>query len=185
MEFPLLLGSVHPPGVAPLSSTDRVEFDFVEAGRALRRFFQSRGLPEPEDAAQEALASLLRKFEEKAIDNPDAYLKGIARNMVREYYKLRQAAPIPAVPSPTGHNERMLSCLERCEKRLLSAAERRLLRDWYSGEGGEKIEGRKRLAVQQGITVDTLKTRVYRLRQKLAPCVRKCLEVIEGAKNEA
>lgn len=160
------------------------EFDFVEAWRALRRFFQSRGLPEPEDAAQEAIANLLRKVEDKTIDNPDAYLKGIARNMVKEYYKLRQSTPIPQAPPPTGHDERLLACLERCEKRLLSASERRLLRDWYGGEGGEKIEGRKRLAAREGITPDTLKTRVYRLRQKLAPCVRKCLESSEGAKNE-
>lgn len=160
------------------------EFDFLEAGRALRRYFQSRGLPEPEDSAQEAIASLLRKIEEKTIEDPEAYLKGIAKNMVKEFYKLRQAAPVLPVPVASHHDERLLACLERCEKRLLSSAERRLLREWYSGEGGEKIEGRKRLAVREGLTAEALKTRVYRLRQRLAPCVRKCLESSEGAENE-
>jgi len=162
-----------------LNAMNENEFDFIEAGRALRRFFQSSGMPEPEDAAQEAIARLIEKSREKIVDDPEAYLKGIARNMVREHYK-RPAPEIihPGAP-PDPIDERLLKCLERCEKKLLNPAERKLLRDWYRGEGTGKLKDRRRLAEEQGITPDTLKTRVYRLRQKIAPCVRKCREAVE------
>ena len=155
------------------------EFDFVTAGRALRRFFQSHGIPEPEDFAQEAIARLLEKWSGIVVESPEAYLKGIARNMVRDHFKhLSMEAP-PMMPTAPPVDERLLRCLERCEKKLLNQREQKLLKDWYSGDGGEKVARRRRLAEEAGTTLGTLKATVHRLRQKIAPCVRKCREALK------
>lgn len=155
------------------------DFDFVEAGRALRRFFQSRGLPEAEDAAQEAIARLLEKYNETVVADPDAYLKGIARNMVKDHFKHSKPTTPLMITASAPIDERLLCCLERCEKMLLKPVERKLLRDWYSSTGATKIAQRRRLASSAGTTLDALKAKVHRLRQKLAPCVRKCRAAIE------
>lgn len=155
------------------------EFDFVNAGRKLRRFFQSQGMREPEDDAQEAIKRLLEKLRETEILNLDAYLMGIAGNIVKERIGEGSLPVVPMAPVPDVIDERLLRCLERCEKKLLNPEERKLLRDWYRGTGGEKIAQRRGLAEKSGTTLSALKERVYRLRQKLAPCVRKCRETIE------
>lgn len=155
------------------------EFDFVDAGRALRRFFQSRGMPEPEDSAQEAIARLLEKWNDIVVASPEAYLKGIARNMVKDHFKHVNMEVHPIVPTTPPVDERLLRCLERCEKKLLNQREQKLLKDWYSGDGGEKIAKRRHLAEEAGTTLDALKATVHRLRQKIAPCVRKCREALK------
>lgn len=181
MEISVLLGSFRIAGLASLIAMNENEFDFVEAGRALRRYFQSSGLPEPEDAAQEAIARMVEKRLEKPLDNPEAYLKGIARNIVREHFKSQKPQILLPGAPPDHFNERLLQCLERCEKKLLNQAERKLLHDWYRSEGSEKLRDRRHLAEAEGISPETLKTRVYRLRQKIAPCVRKCRDAIEDS----
>ena len=47
---------------------------------------------------------------------------------------------------------------------------------YFSQEKREKVELHNAMAEEMGITINTLRLRVLRLKQKLQPCVERCLE---------
>lgn len=151
-------------------------FDFVTARRSLVRFFQSQGLVEPEDAAQDAIAGLLRGLQETAVENAGAYLWKIARNIVAEYIRTKKTtALVELIPVNAPRSERQFECLDHCRKKVLQPAEWQLLLRWHSGEG--RNETHRQLAKEFDIRPDALRKRVQRVMEKLGPCVKDCLGV--------
>jgi hypothetical protein len=63
--------------------------------------------------------------------------------------------------------------LEKCLDQLLSE-ERELVVSYYQFDGAEKIEYRKRLAANLGLSGNSLRQKVARLRSRLAECVNDC-----------
>ncbi|HZT35185.1 MAG TPA: hypothetical protein VFA15_04640, partial [Nitrososphaera sp.] len=72
-------------------------------------------------------------------------------------------------------DENLHICLDRCLKEL-SSKDRRLLLDYYSKDGREKIELRRRLAAELGISENALRIRLSRLRATLKGCIEACLK---------
>ena len=147
------------------------------------RFFEWRGASLPEAQADETLNRVIRKLDEgEEIRDPQAYCYGAARLVLLEALK-RQAKEQDAAheyhraaPSPGSDGlENRLGCLHRCLGEL-PAAQRDLVRDYYQGSGGERIEGRRRLADALGIGMNALRIRAFRLTEKLQGCVAGCLQ---------
>jgi DNA-directed RNA polymerase specialized sigma24 family protein len=149
--------------------------------RALAKFFQWHGTPEPDGCADETLDRLARRLESgQAIDDVPTFARGVARLVRLE--RVRQAAATPlafdtaiaervAAPEPEAADERfehVQACLSE-----LPEEDRDLIVRYYTGEGREKIALRSRMARELGISDNALRHRAQRLREQLKQCARR------------
>ncbi|MFN8001981.1 MAG: hypothetical protein U0X75_13305 [Acidobacteriota bacterium] len=157
---------------------------YESARRRLILFFAGRKCLEPEALADRTLDCAMRKVAEiPAEAAPLAYLIGIAKNIHRD--ELRAAQKLEAVRSalvttpaqPLPDQEQRHTCLEKCLAEL-PTADRRLVLGYYSETKQAKIDRRKQLADECGLSLNALRNRIFRLNQRLALCVTSCLEQI-------
>ena len=157
-----------------------------EAGRKyetirlkLIKFFTCRGCADVEELADITISRVIRKIQEISesyVGDPMPYFYGVARKVCLERCKKRPPVlPPPPIEDSAEEKEQRHDCLERCLGEL-TAEERRMVLDYYWGDKSEKIERRKEMAEELGISPNTLRIRVHRLRTKLQKCIRKCLE---------
>ena len=162
--------------------TDRAEACKKYDGicRRVRLMSRMRGLTEAdgEEIADETINRAVRKVAEVAasyVGDPAYYCYGVARNVIHERIR-----PVPPVPPPTpppddpNHKERLDACLRRCLDRL-PPEDARLVLAYYADDGRTKIERRRQLAAELGITENALRIRMTRLRATLKPCIVACL----------
>lgn len=158
----------------------RAASEFERLRRTLVKFFDWRGAPAPDDAADETLERLAGKLEEKVevLDVP-AFAHGIARLVLHEVQRsetrhasldgVELAAPEKADgPVP----ELLLHHLRPCLEALPRDSRDLLLAYYATGDGAEKIEGRQRLAQKNRLTANALRSRVQRLRDRVEACLR-------------
>ena len=152
----------------------------------LIKIFWWRGCNDPEGMADETIIRVTRKVGEVAasyVGSPTTYFYGVAKNLLHEYDRKRDINLLPQaeqfiLPAPLTEeddsSERLYECFERCLKRL-EARERKLVIQYYDGQGKAKIDGRKRLADKLGIDLNALRVRTRRIRAKLRECIGKCV----------
>ena len=166
---------------------------YIELRRALFIFFAARGAANPDEMTDETINRVARRLSEgKRItaESPANYFYGVARNVWRESLArgnvlIPLSEEIPAGVAQATPYETLLwarerieteikhDCLEKCLGRL-APEERELIVSYYQFSGGEKIENRKKLAAQFGLSNNTLRQKVARLRSKLAECMASC-----------
>jgi RNA polymerase sigma factor (sigma-70 family) len=144
--------------------------------------FAARGCAVPEELADETIDRVARRVSEiePGYEGDKAlYFFGVANNVHHEYLK---RPPPPAQPNETidaphdrGDQERLHHCLEQCLRKLSEESRQMILR-YYSQEKQAKIHLHKEMADELGITINTLRLRVLRMKEKLQPCIEKCLE---------
>jgi DNA-directed RNA polymerase specialized sigma24 family protein len=148
--------------------------------RRLIKFFGWERCTFPEDRADEVINRFARRLAGgEAVGNPESYCHGIARlvvhetqlEMARQQETARQLRMQPAPVTGSGEIDR---CLARCLK-TLEPAQRDLLMAYYEGEKSQRIQSRVRLSIKLGITLNTLRNRALRLREKMEICTRDCL----------
>jgi DNA-directed RNA polymerase specialized sigma24 family protein len=157
---------------------------YVEIRSKLIRFFEWRACPYPEEHADETINRVARKVAEgEVLRNPGGYFLGVGRMVVLEIIKARareqqvfgELAYAESSTAPEPESEAPIECLRECLQKL-SPDNRELIVHYYEGGGGKKIENRKKLTVELGIPVNTLRMRALRLREKLQVCVEDCLQ---------
>lgn len=158
---------------------------YEQLRNTLVTFFDWRGCADPEELADETFNRLARRLEEgEEIRNAQIYCLGVARLLVLEVKpKQNRRAPdldaLLGIAAPVSdkealvERERKFDCLERCLERL-SAENRALLISYYQGERAAKIDHRLELAKSLGITLNSLRVRLHRLKARLEICVRDC-----------
>jgi hypothetical protein len=109
----------------------------------------------------------------------ESYCYGVARYVRLEYSRLPTTVAIlvepPAEPSTTDEDHlALLSCIDACLQRL-APHERELIFRFYAGQGRDRIDDRKRMAEEAGISRNALGIRAYAIRCKLERSVRECL----------
>ena len=113
-----------------------------------------------------------------------------ARFVFHEYLRQREHAPValselPPAREPmtnpvdvaegqTEPRERQLNCLEKCTQTLAADDRALIVRDYY-GEQRIKLDNRKLLASEVGLTANALAIKACRIRDKLRGCVTACL----------
>lgn len=152
-----------------------------------------RGCAHAEELADEVFARVEKKLAEGAeIDKLEAYLLEVARFVALEDRRRTRTNPRsleglapkgePCVDPRQIANEREAlaqdrrreRCMKRCWRNL-PEAQRKILTDYFSNAGRERIENRKRLALRLEVTLTTLRVEIHRLRADLAECLRWCL----------
>jgi len=113
--------------------------------------------------------------------DPIAYLNTVAYNLYLAYLQ-RLPLPLPDDISErlqegeddAAAKERLHECLDRCLEEL-SPENRDLILKYYQWEKQAKIEFRKKLAAELGVSANALKIRVYHIRKALGVCIEERL----------
>ncbi|HMJ08838.1 MAG TPA: hypothetical protein VK468_07520 [Pyrinomonadaceae bacterium] len=167
---------------------------YLDIRRRLSDYFDRKNCASPDELADETLSRVARRLEEEgSIDSeaPAKYCYTVARYVFLESLRspLSRTEPVEdrlprrglvAVPSledveEQTRKERMLDCLDRCTAEL-DTANRDLIIRFYYGAERVKIDNRRRLAADLGVTPNALNIRAFRIREKLHDCVRKCFD---------
>jgi len=163
---------------------------YLEIRRRLVAYFDRKNCLGPDELADETLNRVARRLEEEGSiesDAPAKYCYIVARYVFLEYLRSARSKDVgldESVPHLADDNrngdeqaekEKGLTCLERCCNDL-DAASRDLITRYYYGKERVKIENRRHLAENLGISMNALSIRACRIRDKLEACVRKCIE---------
>lgn len=147
-----------------------------------------RNCETPEELADAAFDRVMRKIEAgERIQNVEAYAAAVVQFVIKEDARSRAglAQSIEDDPrienllvagGPAPHDEtdeERLACLDKCLAQLADG-QRRLITAYYDTDERTMIEARKRLAASEGISPNSLRIRVCRLKTKLEECARDC-----------
>lgn len=154
----------------------RAAFEYERLRTRLARYFTLHGVARPLDASDEAFNRLAKRVSEgESIVNIEAYLAGIGRLVMLEERQKAQREHqmlVRLVPSDeAAEDEPLLQALEAALSELPEAA-RVMMARYYLGRGRERMRAREAIARELGLSANTLRNRVLRLRRSLEQAVR-------------
>lgn len=159
---------------------------YVQLRHDLAKMFTWRGCRDPEGLTDEVFDRVGKKVHQVRPDyegNPRLYFRAVANNVVKEdLKKIKNQVSLEGVEltkqaakeinnEAADMEECLLSCLQN-----LSSEKRALILSYYAREKQAKIDHRNELAQQLGISVGTLRVKVYRIRASLEECIQRCLK---------
>ncbi len=166
--------------------------EYENIRRGLVRLFQIKGCANPQDLADKTInrvAAKLSRLDLSKNPKPIFIFHGFARNIYREEV------------SPAGRKEEQLKTetendLEQQTRNLFSQADeyaargreclkdcfqnheiydRRLFVKYYCTKTSDRAQSRLDLAKEMNITLNSLQTKVYRMKLSLRDCIKNCL----------
>ncbi|MGA9773124.1 MAG: hypothetical protein WBV94_29105 [Blastocatellia bacterium] len=164
--------------------------------RKLRVFFEIRGCVTPDEEADATINIVARRVVEGQTitgGEPSRYFYGVARNILREYWRQpgRLLQPLECLPldgypseNPDEVREHLLT-MQSAERRLealeqglltLSPEARDLILQYYNNCKDVNKKPREALAKRFGIPVNALRIRAHRIRIKLREHMNEYLE---------
>lgn len=165
--------------------------NYLEMRQRLVDYFDRKNCPTPDEFADETLNRVTRRLEEEGAiesETPAKYCYITARFVFMEFLRGTDRAKVQidevldqklvapaAVNEEKELKEKMLTCLEHCTDQL-EPANREIIIGYYFGEERVKIENRRALAQNFGISVNALSVRACRIRDRLETCVGKCAD---------
>lgn len=153
---------------------------YEQIRRSLIRFFETRRCATPGDQADKVIDRVARRLAEGAdiyVTDPYFYFQGVAVRVFQEYLRSDHtpiAVPLP-LPEDAARMQRRLECMERCLESL-PAETRAMMLEYCTVDKASKRRQRESLAARLGVTVNSLRIRVHRVREYLERCVTDCLE---------
>lgn len=160
---------------------ERAGYRYEEIRRKLMKIFTLRGCPNAEDLADVTIDRVIRKISEISHSysgDPALFFYGVAQHVYSEHLKQKSipASPISDVAEASNRIDVHFECLDRCLEHL-SPASRDLITLYYQEEKGRnKVDARKRLAHELGISVNVLRIRIHRIRNALMECMMQCMK---------
>lgn len=165
---------------------------YLDIRRALVKIFGWRHCADPEgmtDETFERVANQVHHLRATFEGDPKLFFYGVARNLIKEYERTAKCqvsiedvqlvcAPAQEVDEET--SEMREECLSACLQKLASE-KRDLILAYYAREKGAKIVHRIAMAKQLGVSLETLRVRMYRIRLALEQCIERCLDGLENA----
>jgi len=160
---------------------------YVQLRQDLAKMFLWGRCADPEGMTDEAFDRVAKKVHEvrKGYEgDPRLYFRAVANNLIKENHKKIKTQlsledidlPEPSlIETDDDTMADMEECLQLCLQKL-SADKRELILAYYAKEKQAKIDHRNELAQKFGITVETLRVRVFRIRETLAECIGRCLK---------
>jgi len=169
--------------------TDSKGERYLEIRRRLVAYFDRRNRAAPDILADETLDRVSRTLEESGrikVTPPARYCYVVARFVLLEDIRRSQREiPFdetrPVSPHEPSANrtameesaERSLQCLTHCLNKL-KPEDRNLIVEYYRDSKRQRIDRRRELARELGITMNALAIRTWRLRANLEVCLAAC-----------
>ena len=159
---------------------------YVQLRHDLAKLFIWGRCADPEGMTDEAFDRVAKKVHEVRQTyegDPRLYFRAVANNLIKENFKkiktqvslddidLPEQQTIETAEETTDIEDCLQSCL-----RKLDSEKRKLILAYYAKEKQAKIDYRHELAQRFGISVETLRVRVFRIRASLEECIESCLE---------
>jgi DNA-directed RNA polymerase specialized sigma24 family protein len=168
---------------------------YLEMRRRLVAYFDRKNSPSADELADETLARVAQKLEEKGqitdlspahycyITAKFVFLESVraAKRSQTGLEEITAAAQYLEATSstlqklPPEDQERRFTCLDLCLKKL-SATDSELILAYYQGEQQEKIQRRRQLSEKMGLSSNALSIRACRIRSKVETCVKECCD---------
>lgn len=159
---------------------------YVQLRHDLSKIFMWRGCHDPEGLTDEVFDRVARKVHDVRPTyegDPRLYFRAVANNLIKEYLKKTKThLSLEGVDLPKQQKTEiedvtadMEECLQWCLQEL-SSEKRKLILAYYAKEKQAKIDHRSELAQSFGISVETLRVKVYRIRGSLEQCIERCLK---------
>lgn len=173
---------------------DRAAEKYELTRSKLIKYFEARKCLLAFELTDETINRVARRLsegEEIAANSLSGYFYGVARNVFKEHLNspekamlsldlLQASNHLPEEPieknrssSEKSDTERLLECLDSCVAELADK-DREIILTYYKGEASEKIENRRQIAKSFGMNLNNLRIRVFRIRERLEECVRRC-----------
>ena len=165
------------------SDRERAAAGYEALRERLLRYFEWEGTADAGELADEALTRLARRIAAgEAVQSLPGYAGGIARLLALEHKReVRRREPVLPINNVAIHaaqpdtvNPRTERCLERCLEELAPES-RSLILGYYDGDAGARIRNRNKLARELGISLNSLRNRALRLRDRLEKSLNDCL----------
>jgi len=169
--------------------TDSQGERYLEMRRRLVAYFDRRSRPAADTLADETFDRISRTLEESGriqVTPPARYCYVVARFVLLEDIRrsrrevpfeetrpIRLQQPRPEPPAADDPTEQALDCLTRCLDKL-KPEERHLIVEYYRDAKRDRINRRRDLARQLGISMNALAIRAWRLRASLERSVNVC-----------
>jgi RNA polymerase sigma factor (sigma-70 family) len=160
---------------------------YVQLRHDLAKLFLWGRCADPEGLTDEAFDRVRRKVHEVRPGyegDPRLYFRAVANNLIKENHKkIKTQLSLEDLDLPEPQiidvdddiAVAMEDCLQLCLQKL-DAEKRELIIAYYAKEKQAKIDHRNELAQTLKITLETLRVRVFRIRETLAECIRRCLK---------
>jgi len=159
---------------------------YLQLRDGLEKIFIMNRCSDPEWLTDETFDRIAKKvvdLRQTYEGDPKLYFYGVARNLIKEDLKKvkthasleelePQAIDIEFAEETADLRE---ECLHSCLQEL-SAEKRDLILNYYAKEKQAKIDHRAELADRLNTSVETLRVRVYRIRNALLKCIEQCLD---------
>ena len=171
-EFDRLLSWLDP-------DPDRAGLIYEKIRWRLVAILASRGCTSPEELADETIDRVARRvvdIQDSYVGDKAIYFLGVMNNVHHEYLKRPSMPRPPARDDDVEAKEQTHLCLEKCLDKL-NANSRQMIERYYAADKQAKIDLRKRIAEEFGISTSTLRLRALRIREKLQVCIEHCLQV--------
>jgi RNA polymerase sigma factor (sigma-70 family) len=162
---------------------------YLEVRRRLVHYFDRKNCLAPDELADETLNRVARRLEEEGVitgESPAQFCYITARFVFLEHLRKPETEEFDVERPPSQYltanrdedenqeTERRSECLGKCLDEL-DPDHRRLIIGYYTGQQRVKIENRRAIAAQLGITINALSIRAYRIRDTIEACVSRCL----------
>ena len=142
------------------------------------RILAAKGCYEAEDLADQTVNVVASKIDDLRANyhgDPALYFYGVAKKIHQEWLK-RRTPPTPPAPIDKTETELRCQCLEKCLQKVINGDEAKTVVRYHEGEGQQRIENRKQIAAELGITLNALRIRICHLQARLRPCIEECVE---------
>ena len=155
--------------------------------RLVRAFIRVGCGDDAEYLADDTFDRVARKLIEKKVPEPfigdkAVYFHGFVSNVCHEHLRILKQRERLRPDPPKVDLEEESACLEECMARL-GEGDRRLVIQYYSFDKTAKIEYRRKLAEEFGLSLAGLRTRRHRICNQLKPCIETCLQQLEYSRN--
>lgn len=169
-QFDRLLDALDPERGAAGEAYQRLRASLV-------KYLRWEGCLRADDWADEVLNRVAQRLAAgEVVTRVAAYASGVARLVVKEALRAqaREHSGVMEIPAPRADeaaDESVYEWLEECLSRL-EPDQRELILEYYQGSASDRIRNRQRLAGQLGISLNSLRNRALRLRERLEACLR-------------
>jgi RNA polymerase sigma factor (sigma-70 family) len=184
-SFDEILAWLHP-------DRDQAGDIYVQLRHDLTKIFTWNRCADPDGLTDEVFDRVARKVHDVRPTfegEPKLYFYGVARNLLKESPKRvkRQVsledtelrAPDTSMGDETARMRE--ECLDSCLQDL-DPEKKELILSYYTRDKQAKIDYRSEMARKLGISVETLRVRVYRLRGTIETCIERCLDRMDQKK---